>query len=153
LEDAVAETETIQKIKTDMKAAMKAREKERVQTLRMLISSLNNAKIERGDDLDEDDVIDVLSTEAKKRREAADSYEDGGRDELADKEKTELAVIQEYLPQQLTDQEAAAMVDEVIAAVGAESKADIGKVMGAIMPKIKGRYQGSKIKDIVLEKL
>ncbi|MGM0556702.1 MAG: GatB/YqeY domain-containing protein [Myxococcota bacterium] len=149
----MSETETIQTIKSDMKTAMKAREKERTQTLRMLISSLNNAKIEKGEELGEDDVIRVLSTEAKKRREAADSYEEGGRDELAEKEKAELAVIKEYLPQQLTDDEAAELVDEVIKAVGAESKADMGKVMGAIMPKIKGRYQGSKIKDIVLEKL
>lgn len=149
----MAETETIQTIKSDMKTAMKAREKERTQTLRMLISSLNNAKIEMGEELDEDDVINVLSTEAKKRREATDSYEEGGREELADKEKAELAVIQEYLPTQLSDEEAAELVDEVIEAVGAESKADMGKVMGSIMPKIKGRYQGSKIKDIVLEKL
>ena len=149
----MAETETILKIKSDMKTAMKAREKERVQTLRMLISSLNNAKIELGEELDEDDVIDVLSTEAKKRREAAESYEEGGRDELADKEKAELSVIEEYLPTQLSDDEAAELVDEVIEAVGAESRADMGKVMGSIMPRIKGRYQGSKIKDIVLEKL
>lgn len=149
----MAETETVQKIKSDMKTAMKAREKERTQTLRMLISSLNNAKIELGEDLDEDDVIDVLSTEAKKRREAAESYREGDRDELADKEEAELEVIEEYLPKQLTDEEATELVDEVIAATGAESKAEMGKVMGSIMPRIKGRYQGSKIKNIVLERL
>ena len=136
-----------------MKTAMKAREKERTQTLRMLISSLNNAKIELGEELDEDDVVDVLSTEAKKRREAAESYREGDRDELADKEEAELEVIEEYLPKQLTDEEAAELVDEVIAATGAESKAEMGKVMGSIMPRIKGRYQGSKIKNIVLERL
>ena len=149
----MSETETIEQIKSDMKAAMKQGEKERVQTLRMLVSSLNNAKIEKGGDLDEDDVVDVLSSEAKKRREAAESYQEGGRDELADKENAELEIIEEYLPEQMSDDEAADLVEEVIAAVGAESKSDIGKVMGSIMPRIKGRYEGSKIKEIVMKKL
>ncbi len=149
----MAETETVQQLKADMKAAMKAREKDRLQTIRGLISSLNNARIDKGGDLDEDDVIDVLSTEAKKRREAIDAYSEGGRDELAEKEATELEVIEDYLPEQLSDEEAEAIVDEVIEATGASSKADMGKVMGMVMPKIKGRYEGSKIKDIVLGKL
>ncbi|MFW5967967.1 MAG: GatB/YqeY domain-containing protein [Persicimonas sp.] len=149
----MAETETIQQMKSDMKAAMKAGEKQKLQTIRTLISSLNNARIAKGGDLDEDDVIDVLSTEAKKRREAMEAYTDGGRSELADKEETELSVIEEYLPEQMTDEEAEQLVDEAIETTGAESRADMGKVMGFVMPKIKGRYQGSKIKDIVLEKL
>ncbi|MFP4599747.1 MAG: GatB/YqeY domain-containing protein [Persicimonas sp.] len=149
----MADTETLQQLKADMKAAMKAREKDKLQTIRGLISSLNNARIEKGGDLDEDDVIDVLSTEAKKRREAIDAYSEGGRDELAEKEAGELEVIEDYLPEQLSDEEAEAIVDEAIETTGASSKADMGKVMGMVMPKIKGRYQGSKIKDIVLGKL
>ena len=149
----MAETETIQQMKTDMKAAMKAREKGKLQAIRTLLSSLNNARIEKGSDLDEDDVISVLSTEAKKRREAAQAYEEGGRQELADKEKRELDVIQEYLPPQLTDQEVEELVDQAIEKTGASSKADMGKVMGFVMPKVKGRYEGSKVKDIVLGRL
>ncbi len=149
----MAETETIQQMKADMKAAMKAREKDKLQTIRMLLSSLKNASIDKGDDLDEQDVINVLSTEAKKRREAAEQYSQGGREELAEKEEAELTVIEGYLPPQMTDEEAAALVDEAIATTGASSKADMGKVMGYVMPKVKGRYDGSKVKDIVLSKL
>ncbi|QDG54892.1 GatB/YqeY domain-containing protein [Persicimonas caeni] len=140
-------------MKADMKAAMKAREKDKLQTIRSLLSSLKNARIDKGDDLDEDEVISVLSTEAKKRREAAEMYADGGRDELAEKEEAEIKVIEEYLPEQMTDDEAEALVDEAIESTGASSKADMGKVMGYVMPKIKGRYEGSKMKDIVLGKL
>ncbi len=149
----MAETETIQQLKADMKAAMKAREKDKLQTIRTLLASLKNARIDKGDDLDEDDVVSVLSTEAKKRREAAEAYAEGGRQELADKEEAELEVIKGYLPPEMTDEEAEALVDEAIAKTGASSKADMGKVMGYVMPKVKGRYDGSKVKDIVLGKL
>lgn len=149
----MAEAETLQQMKADMKSAMKAREKEKLQTIRGLISSLKNARIEKGEDLSEDDIVAVLSTEAKKRREAIEAYSDGGRQELADKEAAELVVIKEYLPPQMTDEEAAALVDEAIAKTGASSKADMGKVMGYVMPKVKGRYEGSKVKDLVLGKL
>lgn len=149
----MADTNTVQQLKGDMKAAMKAGEKQRLATIRMLISALNNKKIEVQRDLNEDDVIDVLSTEAKKRREAIEAYEQGGRDELAESEKAELAVIADYLPEPLSDDEVADMVDEVIAQTGASSKGDMGKVMGRIMPQVKGRYDGSKVKDIVLSKL
>ena len=149
----MADAETLQQMKADMKAAMKAREKEKLQTIRTLLSSLKNARIDKGEDLDEDDIVSVLSTEAKKRREAAEAYSEGGRAELAEKEEAELEVIEEYLPPQMTDDEAEALVDEAIETTGASSKADMGKVMGFVMPKVKGRYDGSKVKDIVLGKL
>ena len=101
----MAEAPTYLKLKDDMKTAMKAREKDRLQTIRMLISSLNNAKIELQRDLTEEDIVSVFSTEAKKRRESAKAYRDGDRPELADKEDAELEVITEYLPEQLTDEE------------------------------------------------
>ena len=149
----MAEAETLQQMKADMKAAMKAREKVKLQTIRTLLSSLKNASIDKKGDLDEDDIIDVLSTEAKKRREAMDAYSEGGRDELAEQEEAELRVIEEYLPPQMSDEEAEALVDEAIEKTGASSKADMGKVMGYVMPKVKGVYDGSKVKDIVLGKL
>ena len=145
--------ETLEQMKSDMKAAMKAKEKEKLATIRMLISSLNNAKIDLQRELTEDDIVGVLSTEAKKRREAAQAYHDGGRVELAEKEEAELVVVEHYLPKQLTDEEIGALVDEVIAQTGASTKADMGKVMGPMMGKVKGKADGSKVKDIVMSKL
>ncbi len=149
----MAEAPTYLKLKDDMKTAMKAREKDRLQTIRMLISSLNNAKIELQRDLTEEDIVNVFSTEAKKRRESAKAYRDGDRPELADKEDAELEVITEYLPAQLTDEEVGAIVEAVVAEVGATSKRDMGKVMGKVIPQVKGRFDGARVKDIVLSKL
>ena len=149
----MSDSSTVDEIKSDMKEAMKAGDKEEVSTLRMIISSLNNAEIDKGGDLDDEDVIDVLSKEAKQRRESIDAYREGGRDDRADKEERELELIQHYLPDQLSDEEAEQLVEEVIEETGAETKADMGRVMGQVMPEVKGRYEGSKIKEIVLEKL
>lgn len=147
------EPETVDAIKSDMKAAMKEGRKEEVSTLRMLISSLNNAKIDKGGELSDDDVVDVLSTEAKQRRESIEAYRDGGRDELVEKEQNELEVVHRYLPEQLSDDEIAQIVDEAIEETGAETEADMGRVMGKVMPEVKGQAEGSKVKDIVMQKL
>lgn len=149
----MAEPETLQELKADMKQAMKDRDKETLGTLRMLISSLNNARIDKGGDLADEDVIRVLSKEAKQRRESIEAYEEGGRQEQADKEQRELEVIKNYLPAQLSDEEVEEMVEEIIDETGAETRADMGQVMGRVMPKVKGRYDGSKVKDIVMDKL
>ena len=149
----MGDPQTLQDLKSDMKKAMKAKEKQELSTIRMLLSSLNNKKIDKGGDLDDDDVIEVLSKEAKQRRESIDAYREGGRDDMADKEEAELEVIERYLPEPLTDEEVEQMVDEIIEQTGAETKADMGRVMGQVMPKVKGRYEGSKVKDIVLGKL
>lgn len=149
----MAEAETFTRMKSDMKDAMRARDKERLTTLRMLISSLKNKAIDLKEDLTEDDILDVLSTEAKRRREAAEQYREGDRAELAEKEESELTVIEEYLPKALTDDEVGEMIDAVIEEVGATSRADMGKVMGAIMPQVKGRFDGSRVKDLVMDKL
>lgn len=147
------ETETIQEIKDDMKAAMKSGDKDEVSTLRLLISSLNNAEIDKGDGLSDDDVIEVLSKEAKQRRESIDAYRDGGREDRAEKEEAELEVIQRYLPEPLSEEEAADIVESAIEETGAETRADMGAVMGRVMPQVKGRYEGSAIKEMVLERL
>lgn len=144
---------TLDQLTADMKDAMRAREKQKLQTIRSLISSLKNAAIAKGGDLDDDETLGVLSTEAKKRRESLDAFTEAGRAELAEQEAAELLIIQEYLPEALSDAEAAVIIDEVIAQVGATSKGDMGKVMGAVMPRLKGRYDGAKVKDIVLSKL
>jgi hypothetical protein len=149
----MGDPETLQQLKSDMKSAMKAKRKEELSTIRQLLSSLNNKKIDGGGELSDDDVIEVLSKEAKQRKESIEAYREGDREDLAEKEEAELEVVERYLPEPLTDEEVGEMVDEIIDQTGAESPGDMGRVMGQIMPKVKGRYEGSKVKDIVLDKL
>jgi uncharacterized protein len=146
-------SQIFEQIQEDTKTAMKARNTEEPTALRMLTSALKNKQIDLRRELTDEDVIDALATEAKKRREAADAYRGGGRDELADKEEREVVLVERYLPTQLSDEEAGQLVDDAIAKTGAESKRDMGKVMGIVMPQIKGRYDGTRLKDIVLSKL
>ena len=145
--------ELFEQLKSDIKQAMKDRDTERLSTLRMVHSSLKNKAIDVGHDLEDDEVIDVLAKEAKKRRESIDAYEKGDRPQLAAKERGELEVIREYLPEPMTDEEATELVEQIIDDVGAESRRDMGKVMGGVVPRIKGRYDAGKIKDIVLDRL
>ncbi len=146
-------SELYDELKADIKDAMKARDTDRLATLRMLHSSIKNKSIDVGGELSDDDVISVLAKEAKKRRESAEAFDDGDRPELAQKERDELAIIKDYLPEPLSDEEAAELVDQVIEQTGAEDRSDMGKVMGAVVPQIKGRYDATDIKDIVLDKL
>lgn len=147
------EAPTWVQLNEDMKAAMRAKDAEKLQTIRMLIAALKNLKIELRRDVTEEEITDLLATEVKKRRDAIRLYTEGNRPELAAKEESEIELIQNYLPKQLTDDEVAAMVDEAIAQSGAASKKDMGKVMGIVVPQTKGRFDGSKIKDIVIAKL
>lgn len=133
----------------DMKAAMKAREAARRDTLRMLLSALGNERIRLQRDLDEAEEIDFLATQAKRRRESIDAYEQAERQELADQERAELAVIEEYLPKQLSEDEVRALVRDAIEQTGASSKKDMGRVMGAVMPQLRGRFPGAGVKPIV----
>lgn len=136
----------------DMKAAMKARDKERLQTIRMLISGVKNVLIDKPS-FSESDEVDYLSTEAKKRRQSIEAYEQAGREDLAEVERAELVVIEQYLPQQLGEDEVRTIVAEAIASTGASGASDLGKVMGAIMPQIKGRFDGAKVRPIVQDLL
>jgi uncharacterized protein YqeY len=136
----------------DMKAAMKARDKERLQTIRMLISGVKNVLIDKPS-FSESDEVDYLSTEAKKRRQSIEAYEQAGREDLAEVERAELLVIEQYLPQQLGEDEVRTIVAEAIASTGASGASDLGKVMGAIMPQIKGRFDGAKVRPIVQDLL
>ncbi|RVU46942.1 GatB/YqeY domain-containing protein [Lujinxingia sediminis] len=146
-------SELFARIKDDVKTAMRARDTERLSTLRMLQSTIKNQEIDLKRPLTDDEITDVLATEIKKRRQSAEVYESGGRPELAEKELEEIKVLQDYLPAQLSDEEAATIVADAIAEVGAESRKDMGKVMGVVIPKLKGVYDTSKVKDLVLAKL
>lgn len=140
-------------IKEDIKTAMKARDTAKLSTLRMVHSSIKNQAIDQQKELSDDEITKVLAKEVKKRRQSADAFAQGDRQEMADKELAEIAVIQKYLPPQLSDEEVAQIVDEVIEATGAESRSEMGKVMGQVIPRVKGRYDSSKVKDIVLDRL
>jgi len=128
---------------------MRARDKQRLGTLRLLLAAIKNAQIAKGGELGEQDYIALLSSEAKRRREASEAYRDGGRDELADQEDAELVIIQEYLPKQLTEDEVRAIAQEVIDAVQPTSAREMGKVMGQVMPKIKGKFDGKAASGII----
>ena len=138
------------RLREDMKSAMRAKEADRLGLIRMLIAAVKYQEIAMRRELKDSDIIDVLVSEAKKRRESEDVYRKNGRADLADKEAFELTVLSEYLPEALTDEEATAIVAEVIAETGAVTKRDMGRVMGNVMGRVKGRYDGSKVKDLVL---
>lgn len=137
------------RLRTDLVAAMKARDELRAGTLRMVLAAVTNAEVagKQARELSDDDVVGVLSTEAKKRREAAAAFDEGGRTEMADRERAEAAVIVDYLPQQLTEEEVAAIVTEAVDRVGArgEGMRAMGKVMGVVQPQVRGRADGAAV--------
>ncbi len=137
----------------DMKAAMKAGDKLRLETIRGLRSQIKNAEIDKGRELSEEEVIQVLMNAAKKRKESIELYRQGNRMDRAEEESRELEIIQEYLPEQMSEEEIARLVDKVIKEVNASSPKDMGKVMGKIMPQVKGRADGKVVQKIVQQKL
>jgi len=141
------------KIEADMREAMKAREQVRVATLRLLKSSITNAEKEKIRELSDDEVLDVVTREAKRRRESIDAFRQGGRTDLVDKESAELAVLEAYLPDRLSDDELATLVDQAIGETGATTPKQMGEVMKALMPKIRGRADGSQVSALVKSKL
>jgi hypothetical protein len=145
------------RISEDIKSAMKAKDKIRLETVRSIKKVLLEKEVslrpQGQESLTETQEIEVLSQQAKQRRDSIEQYRQAGRDDLADKEAQELAIIEEYLPGQLSEEEVGAVVDEVIAQTGATSVKDMGKVMGPVMQQLKGRADGQKIQAIVKEKL
>lgn len=137
----------------DMKEAMKAKESDRLNTIRQLRGAIKNKEIELQKDLDDDAILAVIGTQVKQRREAAQMYKDNERPELAAKEEAEMAVLQQYLPAQLGEDELKAIVSEVIAEVGATSMKDMGKVMPKVMAKTKGAADGKVVNQIVRDQL
>lgn len=142
-----------EKIADDMRDAMKARESVRVAALRMLMSSVKNTEVEKRHELSDDEVIDVVTKEAKRRRESIEAFQQGGRNDLVEKETAELAVLEAYLPERLSDDELAALVDAAIAETGATSPKQMGDVMKALMPKLRGRADGGQVSALVKSKL
>jgi hypothetical protein len=146
-----------QTLDEDIKTAMKAKDKVRLETVRTIKKALLEKEValrpSGRDSLTEEEEIELLSQQAKQRRDSIEQFTNAGRTELAEKESQELAIIETYLPAQLSDEEAGAILDEVIVAVGATSAKDMGKVMGAAMGKLKGKADGKKIQELVKSKL
>ena len=147
---------TKQELKEELKQSMLARDTEKTSTLRMVISALGYYEIEKGGagyEATEEDVEAVLQKQAKQRRDSIEQFKTGNRPELAEKEAKELALIEAYLPKQMDKEELKKLVDEAVTTTGATNAADLGKVMGALMPKVKGKADGGLVSKLVREKL
>ncbi|MEA5498495.1 MAG: GatB/YqeY domain-containing protein [Limnoraphis robusta] len=144
-------------ISEEIKAAMKAQDKVRLEAVRsikkVLIEKESEVRGKGQDTLTPEQELEVLMQQAKQRRDSIEQYQKAGRSDLVDTEKAELAIIEEYLPQQLSDSEVASIVDEIIAEVGASSAKDMGKVMGLAMQRLKGQADGKKVQEWVKTKL
>jgi uncharacterized protein len=141
------------RLSAEIKDAMKAGDRTRLQTVRLLATAVRNREIELGRDLTEDDLVEVASREVKRRKEAAEAYERGGRAELAEKERAEQVLLETYLPERLSDAEVTEAIDEAIRSTGASGPGDVGKVMGAVMGRLKGRVDGAEVNRLVRERL
>lgn len=147
-----------EKIQQDMREAFKAGNSLKRSALSMLLAAIKNKEIERRgrgeeEEMSNDDIMEVTALEVKKRKEAAEQFEKGGRPELAQKEKEEMVFLQRYLPEQMGEKEIAAEVSRIIQEIGARGMNDMGKVMGEVMKNLKGRADGSVVSRIVKEKL
>ena len=140
-------------IENELKQARLAREDDRRDALTLILSSLRSAEKELQRPLSEDEELQVLQRERKKRVEAFEAFEAAGREEQADKEDFELEVLEEFMPDPLSEDELDEIVDDVIAEVGATSLRDIGRVMADVMPRVSGKADGSAVSQIVREKL
>ncbi len=151
----------IDQLNQDLKAAMLGKDAKKVSTLRFLLAALQNEKIalrtRRADTEDkpltDEEVISVIGRQVKQRRESIESFEKGNRADLAAKEREELAILQKYLPQEMSEEEIKKAIEEAISQTGARGADDIGKVMQAVMPKVKGRADGALVNRLVREKL
>lgn len=147
---------TKQELKDELKKSMLAKDTEKTSVLRMIVSALGYYEIEKGGagyEASEEDVMTVLQKQVKQRRDSVEQFKAGGRDDLVEKETKEIQMLEGYLPAQMGEEEIAKLVLDAIEATGASSPQDMGKVMGALMPKTKGKADGGVVSRIVREKL
>lgn len=143
-------------IQEELKSAMLAKDENKLSTVRMLKSALQYYEIQKGGagyEATDEDVLEVVGREIKKRKESIEMFEKGGRQELADKEKGELQILESYLPEQLSEGDVRSLVDKAITETHASQMSDMGKVMGYLSPKIKGKADGGFVSGLVREKL
>ncbi len=143
----------LERLNTDIKQAMKDKDKEKLSVLRMVKSSIQNESIKHGRDLSEEEELTVLSRELKQRKDSLQEFDKAGREDLVHKLQGEIAIVEHYMPEQLSEEELSAIVQQTIADVNATSKAEMGKVMGALMPKVKGKADGSLVNKLVQQHL
>jgi len=143
----------LERLNTDIKQAMKDKDKEKLSVLRMVKSAIQNEAIKHGRDLTEEEELTVLSRELKQRKDSLHEFDKAGREDLVHKLQGELAIVEHYMPKQLSEEEVSAIVQQTISDVNASSKADMGKVMGALMPKVKGKADGSLVNKLVQQHL
>ncbi len=158
-----------EKIKQDLKEAMQQKEAEKVSVLRLLSSAIFNKekdkraklskqeedaeKLDQMSQLSDEEIIEVISSEAKKRKDSIEQYKQGGRDDLAEEEKKELEILNKYLPEQMPEEEIRKIAKQKIEEIGASGPQETGKVMGVIMPQVKGKADGNLVSKIVQEEL
>jgi uncharacterized protein YqeY len=143
----------LERLERDMIEATKARQSERLGVIRFVRSELKNRQIELGRELEDDDAIEVLARVAKRHNESIAQFAEGGRDDLVEQERRQLAFVQDYMPERLGEAEIAALIEEAIGEVGATDPRGLGLVMKAIMPKVKGRADGRAVKAMVEARL
>ena len=144
----------MKQIDEDLIAAMKLKDANKVSVLRMIKAAFTNYKIEKKKEtLDDTDAVSILQKQAKQRKESLTSFEQAGRQDLAGKEKAELLILESYIPKQMSDQEIREVVDRIIQQTQVKSKADAGRVMKELMPFVKGKADGKRVNEIVLESL
>ncbi len=141
---------------TDLKQAMRDRDKVKLSTLRLLITDIKNTAVEQrvdASELSDEKIVETVSRQLKRRVEAAKEYRNAGRDDLAESEETEAKILEAYMPPQMGEDEVRAIVKEVVGSVGAQGPGDMGKVMGQVMPRVKGKADGSMVNRVVKEEL
>ena len=137
----------------DMKNAMKSGKKDELSALRNLIGKVKAKKIDKGEELTDDETLKIIITSAKQLKDSIQQYEKGGRSDLVEKESFELSIVERYLPQQMSEEDVQKIVSEVIAEVGATTMKDMGKVMGGIMKRVAGQADGNLIQQLVRKEL
>jgi len=143
----------LQNIESDLKSAIKNKDEIIVSTLRMLKSDIAYEKARGSEDLSEDQVLEIVNRAAKRRKESITEYEKADRNDLAEKERTELSIVQRYLPAQMSETEIESAIDDIITSMGEVSQKDFGKIMGQLMKDLKGKADGTQVKSILQKKL
>jgi uncharacterized protein len=143
----------LERLNSDIKQAMKNKEKDKLSVIRMVKSSIQNEAIKTGNELSEDEELTVLSREVKQRKDSLHEFDKAGRQDLVEKIRTELQYVELYMPKQLSEEEVSEIVKQAISETGASSKAEMGKVMAVIMPKVKGKADGSLVNKLVQQHL
>jgi uncharacterized protein YqeY len=149
----MAEAKLKQKLSDDLKEAMRGGDTVKRGAIRMLMAAINNTEIARQVKLEDGDILSVIAKEVKQRRESIEAFKQGNRQDLVEKEEAELAILQEYMPQQMTREKVVEAARKVISEVGAEGPGDKGKVMPVIIAQLKGQADGREINEVVSELL